>query len=211
MHTPPFLLLCFLAFAIPTHAQPHPPAKETNALVVRHLVKKCALTGADFTEWYYDGAPVVDGWIQPGEVAIDADNWTGWGWHIPPRGKWTYTAEDAEGNEHHAETEIKLIAAIPVNLNGKIVYQEYFKFHAGDDTAWAQPEFDDSAWAQIEFGAFPQDWQGIGWFRDVVEVDSTLWNEPFQAIIDYMVAAGEKWANGRPQDDDVTFVVVKMK
>jgi len=24
-----------------------------------------------------------------------------------------------------------------------------------------------------------------------------------------MVAAGEKWGNGRPQDDDVTFVVIK--
>jgi len=32
-----------------------------------------------------------------------------------------------------------------------------------------------------------------------------------QAIIDYMIATGEKWANGRPQEDDVTFVVVKMK
>jgi serine phosphatase RsbU (regulator of sigma subunit) len=32
-----------------------------------------------------------------------------------------------------------------------------------------------------------------------------------QAIIDYLVAAGEKWANGRAQEDDVTFVVVKVK
>jgi serine phosphatase RsbU (regulator of sigma subunit) len=30
-----------------------------------------------------------------------------------------------------------------------------------------------------------------------------------QAIIDYLVAAGEKWANGRTQEDDVTFVVIK--
>jgi len=35
--------------------------------------------------------------------------------------------------------------------------------------------------------------------------------QPPEAIIDYLVAAGEKWANGRPQDDDVTFVVVKVK
>ncbi len=32
-----------------------------------------------------------------------------------------------------------------------------------------------------------------------------------QIIIDYLVAAGEKWANGRPQEDDVTFVVMKIK
>jgi len=31
-----------------------------------------------------------------------------------------------------------------------------------------------------------------------------------QAIIDYPVATGEKWANGRAQEDDVTFVVMKV-
>jgi GAF domain-containing protein len=30
-------------------------------------------------------------------------------------------------------------------------------------------------------------------------------------IIECLVGAGERWANGRPQDDDVTFVVLKMK
>ena len=32
-----------------------------------------------------------------------------------------------------------------------------------------------------------------------------------QAIIAYMVAAGEKWANGRAPEDDVTFLVIKIK
>ncbi len=32
-----------------------------------------------------------------------------------------------------------------------------------------------------------------------------------QEIINNFVAAGEKWANGRPADDDVTFVVLKIK
>ncbi|MGE0129813.1 MAG: SpoIIE family protein phosphatase [Blastocatellales bacterium] len=30
-------------------------------------------------------------------------------------------------------------------------------------------------------------------------------------IIEHLVSAGENWANGRPQDDDVTFVVLKVK
>jgi serine phosphatase RsbU (regulator of sigma subunit) len=29
-------------------------------------------------------------------------------------------------------------------------------------------------------------------------------------IIAYLIKAGETWANGRPQDDDVTFVVMKV-
>jgi sigma-B regulation protein RsbU (phosphoserine phosphatase) len=32
-----------------------------------------------------------------------------------------------------------------------------------------------------------------------------------QAIIDHFVKTGDKWAAGRPQDDDVTFVVLKVK
>jgi phosphoserine phosphatase RsbU/P len=31
-----------------------------------------------------------------------------------------------------------------------------------------------------------------------------------QAIIDHFVDTGEAWAGGRPQDDDVTFVVLKV-
>ncbi len=30
-------------------------------------------------------------------------------------------------------------------------------------------------------------------------------------IIEHFVKAGESWANGRPQDDDMTFVVLKVK
>ncbi len=32
-----------------------------------------------------------------------------------------------------------------------------------------------------------------------------------QEIVEHLVAKGENWANGRPQDDDVTFVVIKVK
>jgi serine phosphatase RsbU (regulator of sigma subunit) len=30
-------------------------------------------------------------------------------------------------------------------------------------------------------------------------------------IIECLAGAGEDWADGRPQDDDVTFVVLKVK
>ena len=30
-------------------------------------------------------------------------------------------------------------------------------------------------------------------------------------VIDHLVDEGKKWANGRPQEDDVTFVVMKVK
>ena len=36
-------------------------------------------------------------------------------------------------------------------------------------------------------------------------------NQSPQTIIDHLVEGGEKWSNGRAQDDDVTFVVIKNK
>ena len=30
-------------------------------------------------------------------------------------------------------------------------------------------------------------------------------------IIAHLNEAGERWSNGRPQDDDITFVVLKVK
>jgi len=41
-------------------------------------------------------------------------------------------------------------------------------------------------------------------FADVVE-------ETPDAIIQRLTAGGEAWADGRPQDDDITLVVLKVK
>jgi len=35
--------------------------------------------------------------------------------------------------------------------------------------------------------------------------------DPTEDIIEHLKKAGEVWANGRDQDDDVTFVVLKIK
>jgi len=46
------------------------------------------------------------------------------------------------------------------------------------------------------------------------ESDAKTWasaaNSPAE-IIEHLKKAGEAWANGRAQEDDVTFVVVKIK
>jgi serine phosphatase RsbU (regulator of sigma subunit) len=45
-----------------------------------------------------------------------------------------------------------------------------WKYHPGDDPAWADPSFDDTAWADVpdtlmRGGRVPGGWNGIGWFR----------------------------------------------
>ena len=235
MHTKTFTLFCLLVFEIPIHAQSHLPARETQALTVRHIpnpaepiyspklsayqwsyrtevknnlhvplrithfeiylhenekwvarnLKGRRLTSADFAEWYNDGDSVFDGWIKPGEVAVDAENWTSWGLYAPPRCKWTYTAQDAHGREYDVEAEVELVPA-PA------------KFHSGDDAVWAQLEFDDSDWEQITNGSSPWDrWEGIGWFRFVLEIDSTFWGIPLGLVVGNIFGGAEVYLDGK--------------
>ena len=74
-----------------------------------------------------------------------------------------------------------------------------WKYQAGDDLRWADPDFDDSGWpsTNILFSeTTPEPWEGIGWFRLSVRVDSSLWNRPLGATIDQR-GASEVYLNGR--------------
>jgi len=57
---------------------------------------------------------------------------------------------------------------------------------------------------------FNQDGEMFDYFRakqSLVEAASCSPHE----IVDHFVKAGDRWANGRPQNDDITFVVLKVK
>ena len=76
-----------------------------------------------------------------------------------------------------------------------------WKYHPGDDPAWASPEFDDSAWETastlLKPGKMPAaGWPSIGWFRLHVEVDSTLWNTPL-ALVCKQFGASEIYLDGK--------------
>ncbi len=60
-----------------------------------------------------------------------------------------------------------------------------WKYHAGDNTAWASPEFDDGDWKrltndEINFdpAATLENWNGQAWFRLKLNVDESLVNQP---------------------------------
>lgn len=84
---------------------------------VRRNYDQRTFTSVNFTRFYAEGDKVVDGWIQPGEVAINQNNWTRSSYPITPRGKWVYTGEDSAGNVYYAETEIEMVPPVlkPVN------------------------------------------------------------------------------------------------
>ncbi len=48
-------------------------------------------------------------------------------------------------------------------------------------------------------------------YEKAAEILPQIARSSSQHIINQLVKIGEDWANGRPQDDDVTFVVLKLK
>jgi serine phosphatase RsbU (regulator of sigma subunit) len=61
----------------------------------------------------------------------------------------------------------------------KILFPEYYSYHYGDDAKWSKREFNDHLWDKVAIDSFPsEEWNGIGWFRMWVEVDSSLIGKP---------------------------------
>ena len=83
-----------------------------------------------------------------------------------------------------AQDEGKLFfSADSLRSKGTIYLYGNWKYHAGDNAAWARPDFDDRSWETVDTGLYrnhlPKDgWKGIGWFRLHVAVDSALWHTP---------------------------------
>jgi len=62
-----------------------------------------------------------------------------------------------------------------------IVLARDWRYHSGDDFAWAEPDFDDSDWALVlpslrNAEAIPGGWHGIGWFRRKIRTSEEFGN-----------------------------------
>jgi len=76
-----------------------------------------------------------------------------------------------------------------------------WKYQAGDNSEWAQPEFDDANWRLVDTRLFSkdfpaEDWKGIGWFRLSLEIDSQLVNNTLAVGI-WQAGASELYLDGR--------------
>jgi len=76
-----------------------------------------------------------------------------------------------------------------------------WRFHNGDESSWANPDFDDSDWevayTRLIEGESPESgWNGKGWFRIRFEADSQLIGKPL-AFIMYQAGASEVYLDGK--------------
>ncbi len=139
------------------------------------------------------------------------------------RGTWESEAVSAEGLEfpnYVLEVERDTIVVIEIgywrdtfkhatflsaqrlrNKGGNLELLENWQYHAGDDPEWAKTAYNDSAWEEVDPCLPPKQlpksgWDGIGWFRVHLTVDSTLWNMPL-AIYMVQTGASEVYLNGQ--------------
>ncbi len=76
-----------------------------------------------------------------------------------------------------------------------------WRYSPGDDTLRADPNYDDSEWELVDpwmdmLNPEAEKWNGIGWFRKVIKIDSTLLNKTFGAYI-HQDGASEIFLNGK--------------
>jgi len=72
---------------------------------------------------------------------------------------------------------------------GKALVIENWLYHPGDNPDFASENFNDTVWENIHplmtKDRMPvNQWDGIGWFRTHIVVDSSLWGEPLRFILD---------------------------
>ena len=77
----------------------------------------------------------------------------------------------------------------------------FWRYHSGDSAAWADPMYNDSAWVVTDpYIRWTQSsdphWDGLGWFRFHMQIDSTLWNRTL-AISIKQLGASQIYYNGR--------------
>lgn len=86
------------------------------------------------------------------------------------------------------------------SLDHTITIDGAWDYHAGDDSTWAQPDLDISDWdtltPRMDMRKIPNSlWTGIGWFRKVLIVDSTLWDENIAMRLNHL-GASDIYLNG---------------
>lgn len=95
------------------------------------------------------------------------------------------------------------------SLNESVELDKFWKFKSEDDTLFAQADYDDSAWdtlsPQLDLSSLDEGiFNGYGWFRLHIRIDSTLRDRPF-ALTMNQSGASEIYLNGQFINDVGTF------
>jgi serine phosphatase RsbU (regulator of sigma subunit) len=104
--------------------------------------------------------------------------------------------------EYSYANSIDTIYVHPDSLkNNTVLLNNVWKYHPGDDSTWANPDYVDTRWDTLKTKMLSTDtprelWGGIGWFRTVVKIDSSLRNQAIAFSMNQF-GASEIFMNGK--------------
>lgn len=99
--------------------------------------------------------------------------------------------------------EVPLLKLSDMSAEEKIIYlSDVWLFNAGDDSQWAEPAYIDTSWQKVSTYLSPSelpfiDWNGIGWFRIHLKVDSSLVNYPLALVVQQHNGASQVFLDGK--------------
>ncbi len=77
-----------------------------------------------------------------------------------------------------------------------VIFPDVYYFQSGDSAIYADSEFDHSSWISFGPKEFPyDDWEGLGWFRFEIRVDTSLLDIPLGLTVQ-QVGAAEIYLDG---------------
>jgi serine phosphatase RsbU (regulator of sigma subunit) len=97
----------------------------------------------------------------------------------------------------------EVISADQLENDNRVIYiSDRWKFQPGDNPEWASPAYDDSDWSRVstyltELDLAFIEWDGIGWFRMHVTIDSLLAGKPLALLVEKHSGASEVFIDGR--------------
>lgn len=88
-----------------------------------------------------------------------------------------------------------------IDSEGEIKISNGWRFRKGDNLQWAEPAFDDSSWSVTYSYLYESlqsdtDWDGLGWFRLHLNIDSSLINMPLSFTMS-QAGASEVYLDGK--------------
>ncbi|MCP4683927.1 MAG: hypothetical protein GY867_00630 [bacterium] len=101
----------------------------------------------------------------------------------------------------HGNEACRITSEVLKKLASNGILPLKWRYQAGDDSLWKAPDFDDADWPTADpMNRWREDvgdsWEGIGWFRTRLTVDSNLASHPLLLLL-FQTGASELYINGR--------------
>ena len=101
------------------------------------------------------------------------------------------------------QSEVHQLSREDMSAEDNTIYlSDVWLFQAGDNESWAQPSTVDTTWQNVSTYLGPSelpflDWNGIGWFRLHLKVDSSLVNYSLALLVQQHNGASEIYLDGK--------------